>query len=62
MIANIDEREQLAAVVGGAADAARRSRRDGGARARALHQGVGAQRRLVHGDQQPEQILKDLRG
>ena len=62
MIANIDERGPAGGDRQRRRDAACGPRRHGRAHAGALHQGVGAQRRLVHGDQQQERILENLRG
>ena len=61
MIANIDERDQLAAILTGRADASGRSRRKRRSYACALHQSVCADRRLVHGDQQPQRLLAHVR-
>ena len=62
MIANIDAPDQVAAIVTGAATPPAGPGGNGRAHARALPQGDGAQRRLVHGHEQQERVFEDVRG
>ena len=61
MIANIDEPRSAGRHRRRVRRSSCRPRRTGGARTGALHQGVGAQRRFVYGDEQQERIFQDLR-